>query len=227
MRGGNRSGEITDSPRICAFARTNVEVDLSRRKSLGMSLDRECQLQLHEALEAGDPTATARAFEMLLDPLIHLLRKKWPDRKYAEAVWDTAIDSIASYVEDPSVFDPEGKSLLSFLLMDAHGDLINAYQRKATAAKRMRLVESRETSRNGLLDEYPSDREPPDLTLGEVRSAFPDPRDRRAILLLLQGEKSTAVYAEAWELEGSAQEQAKAVKRNKDRIKARIKRLRK
>lgn len=191
-----------------------------------MSLDRERQSRLHEALQAGDPTATARAFELLLDPLIRLLRNKWPDRKFAEAVRDAAIDSIASYVEDPLSFDPQGKSLLSFLQMDANGDLINAYQHQVTAARRMKLVESREVARNGHVDEYPSDREPPSLTMSEVSAAFPDPRDRRAILLLMEGEKSTAVYAKAWGLEGSAEQRAKAVKRNKDRIKARIKRLR-
>lgn len=193
-----------------------------------MKVSSERQQSLHDALRAGNPTASAEAFELLLDPLIGLLRTKWPEPADAELVRDIAIDSISNYVERPSRFDPaRGMSLLSYLKMDADGDLINAHEHRSTAARRMKLVETRESARNGQVDDYPSDREPTDLTLPQIKAAFPDPRDRQAILLLIAGETTTVAYAEVWGITGTNDEKAKGVKRNKDRVKARIKRLRK
>lgn len=57
---------------------------------------------------------------------------------------------------------------------------------------------------------------------------FPDERDRRAVLLVISNERSTDAFAEVWGVaELPPTERCAAVKRNKDRVKARIRRLRK
>jgi hypothetical protein len=66
------------------------------------------------------------------------------------------------------------------------------------------------------------------ITLTQIRETFPDERDRRAVLLLIVGERATKAFAEVWDLADlSSDEQFAAVKRNKDRVKAGIRRLRK
>ena len=114
--------------------------------------------------------------------------------------------------------------------MDAHGDLLNDQDRmqRARDAEHQVAVEVAELQRNGATDEYPSDREPPDMTLAQIREAFPDERDRRAVLLMIADERSTEAFAEVWDVGDLPPDQQFAVvKRNKDRLKARIRRLRK
>ncbi len=114
--------------------------------------------------------------------------------------------------------------------MDAHGDLLNEHDRlqRNREAEHQVAVEVSEQQRKGVIDQYPSDREPPLLTFTQIREAFPDERDRRAVLLLIDGERSTKTFAEVWDLADlPPDEQFAAVKRNKDRVKAGIRRLRK
>ena len=65
------------------------------------------------------------------------------------------------------------------------------------------------------------------MTLAQIREAFPDERDRRAVLLLIADERSTEAFAEVWDVADLPRDERFAVvKRNKDRVKARIRRLR-
>jgi len=82
-------------------------------------------------------------------------------------------------------------------------------------------------ARNSSTDEHPSEREEPEVKLSDVREALPDERDRHAVLLMMEEERSTEAFAEVWELGNlPTNEQAAEVKRNKDRVKARLRRLR-
>lgn len=194
-----------------------------------MKVEREVQDRLHADVCRGDPTASARLFEALLEPLIGALRHRWSDEREAERVRDFAIDSIMNYLENPAKYDPSKASLLTFLRMDAHGDLANGYQRlrRERAGRDNSDVELADLLRNSSIDEYPSDRDPAEMSLTEVRDVLPDERDRRAVLLLMDGERSTESYAKVWHLEGLPPDVRSAeVKRNKDRVKARLRRLR-
>ena len=101
-----------------------------------MAPSRHDQDGLHSAVLAGDPTAPARAFELLLDPLTERLRFKW-SRRPRRDLEEQAIDSILSYLERPERYDPERASLLTYLTMDAHGDLLNAYEREAVGREKL------------------------------------------------------------------------------------------
>lgn len=194
-----------------------------------MKVEREVQDGLHADVCARDPTASSRVFTVLLDPLIDWLSFRWRNERDAERVRDFAIDSIISYLESPERYDPSRASLLTYLRLDAHGDLLNDHDQRQRQRERQAdaFVELAAEARNSSPDEYPSERERPEMTLAHVRQALPDERDRRAVLLLMEQERSTEVFAEVWGLAGlGAEEQAAEVKRNKDRIKARLRRLR-
>jgi RNA polymerase sigma-70 factor, ECF subfamily len=191
-------------------------------------VEREVQDRLHAKVCRGDPTASLRIFEALLDPLIKALRSRWPDSREAERVRDAAIDSIMNYLGAPQKYDPSKASLMSYLQMDASGDLINGYPRlKRERENRTDSdVELGDLLRNSSVDEYPSDRDQAEMSLAEVREALPDKKDQRAVLLLIEGERSTEAFAEVWGLQKLPPDDRFAeVKRNKDRIKARLRRL--
>lgn len=185
---------------------------------------------LHADLCAGEPTASSRVFTVLLEPLIDWLGFRWRNERDAERVRDFAIDSILSYLDNPLRYDPSQASLLTYLRMDAHGDLLNDHERRQRRGKKEAeaTVELAPEGRNSSTDEYPSEREPAEMKLSIVRDALPDERDRHAVLLMMEQERSTEAFARVWDLtELGAEDQAAEVKRNKDRIKARLRRLRK
>jgi hypothetical protein len=195
-----------------------------------VKVEREVQDRLHADVCASDPTAWSRTFTTLLDPLVDALGFKWPDLRDSERLHDFAVDSIMSYLHAPERYEPAKSSLLTYLRMDAHGDLLNEHARlqRARSAEGQVAVEIVDEQRKGVVDEYPADREPPLMTLAQIRDAFPDERDRRAVLLLIADERSTVAFAEVWDVvDLPPDEQFAAVKRNKDRVKARIRRLRK
>jgi hypothetical protein len=195
-----------------------------------VKVEREVQDRLHADVCAGDPAAWSRVFTTLLDPLVDWLGFRWPDIRGSERLYDFAVDSVMSYLQAPGRYDSTHSSLLSYLRMDAHGDLLNEHERlrRARAADDLAGVEVEAKLRNGVTDEYPSDHEPPSMSLAQIREAFPDERDRRAVLLIIAGERSTSAYADVWDVAGlPPDEQFAEVKRHKDRVKARIRRLRK
>jgi hypothetical protein len=195
-----------------------------------VKVEREVQDRLHADVCAVDPTAWSRAFTTLLDSLVDWLGFRWPDLRDSERLHDFAVDAIMSYLRTPDRYDPAQSSLLSYLRMDAHGDLLNDHDRlhRAREAELQVGVEVADLQRKGATDDYPSDREPPTMTLAQIREAFPDERDRRAVLLLIAEERSTEAFAEVWDVANlPPDERFQAVKRNKDRVKARIRRLRK
>jgi hypothetical protein len=110
-----------------------------------VKVERELQDRLHAAVVAGDPTASAQVFKVMLEPLVDWLGFRWRNPRDAERVRDFAVDSIISYLECPSRYDPEKASLLTYLRMDAHGDLINDHEKLAAlrVASRPRPVTSR------------------------------------------------------------------------------------
>ncbi len=194
-----------------------------------MKVEREVQDRLHAEVYAGDPTAPSRVFTVLLGPLIDWLSFRWRNERDAERVRDFAIDSIIGYLESPQRYDPARASLLTYLRLDAHGNLLNDHARRHRQRERRKKagVELDDEARNSSIDEYPSEREEPDLKLSDVREALPDERDRRAVFLMLEEERSTETFVEVWELTDlPPQQRAAEVKRNKDRVKARLRRLR-
>ena len=190
-----------------------------------MAPSRHEQDELHSAVLAGDPTAPPRVFELLLDPLIERLKFKWPRRPRRD-LEEQAIDSILSYLERPERYDSERASLLTYLTMDAHGDLLNAYEKEAAGREKLVAdVEDPAPHRNQVIDVALSSTDDRRL-LARLREAFPDDGDRRVVYLLLEGERTTAPYAEALGLAHlSVGDQQRLVNRAKDRVRKKLARL--
>ena len=94
---------------------------LSSGKIVRMAPSRGDQDELHRAIVSGtDPAATARAFELLLDPLKIRLRFRWPTMSQDE-LESWAIDALIAYLENPARYDPKQSALLTYLVMDADG----------------------------------------------------------------------------------------------------------
>lgn len=97
-------------------------------------------LQLHRRLLEGDPLAPAELAEALLDVLVRRLRIKVqfvPDNSLFD---DAAADAILAYVQQPAKFNPTKSSLLTYLTMSAHGDLLNMLAREQRQRKKRQEV---------------------------------------------------------------------------------------
>jgi RNA polymerase sigma-70 factor (ECF subfamily) len=195
-------------------------------------------LDLHQRLLRGEPTASLDVIELLLDLLVTRLRSKWPARDYSDACYDAAVEVMVAYLQAPDRYDPRRSALLTWLTMQAHGDLANAYASSQKAFERRWIVEStlsREDSDADTADRLGNqvpwfDTVPgldASMVMVAVRDAFPDERDRRLIwLMCVDGVHSTDEAALVLDLmELPEEERTAAVKRHKDRVMRRLRRL--
>jgi hypothetical protein len=110
--------------------------------------------------------------------------------------------------------------------MDADGDMKNAYN--SARARRERFlddVEDEASRWNQMTDDERFDSDDR-AVYARLRAAFPEERDRRVIHLMLENVRDTESYASALEIAYlPPDEQAAEVKRVKDRIKKRMRRL--
>lgn len=193
-----------------------------------MAPGRDEQTALHNALLRSDPTAPARTVEALLEPLLERLRWKWPHADPHE-LEEQAADSLLHYLEAPRRYDPKRASLLHYLVLDAHGDLVNAYNRP----RRLEEIPHDDVALNGATRNNESD----EFSASQARhedaafellldGAFPDAAERAVVELLRDGVRANAPYAAALGLSHlPIGQQNQEVKRVKDRIKKRIRRV--
>ena len=194
-------------------------------------------LGLHQRLLRNDPTASADAAELLLDPLVARLSGRWPGLAHTDACHDTAVEVLVTYLADPTRYDQSRASLLGWLIMQAHADLKNDHASRSKRFERAWLVESAlpldsDTGEPPTVGEAVASLEPlPDvdgsLVLAAVRQAFPDTRDRQLIwLMCIEGSRSSDDAARVLGLEELAPSaRAAEVKRHKDRVMRRLRRL--
>lgn len=185
---------------------------------------------LHARLLDGDPTASADLALAHLAPLTRWLQARFP-RQDAHLLESIAIDLVLGLAEHPWRYDPEQLGLAAYLRMAARRDVLNAL-RRPRRAEPLEVVELAQRAGNSLVD-GPAD--PADLVaqtaplspdaLAMVRASFDD-RDWAAVQLMLEGERRTAAYAPlAGVVDLTELEQARAVKRLKDRLQKRLQRL--
>lgn len=197
----------------------------------------ERALKVHQRLLRSDPVAPADAAELLLDPVVAHLQYKWPDIVYTDACRDAAVDVLVTYLADPSRYQPTRSSLVGWLVMQAHRDLVNDYDSRPKRFERLWLVESAlpvdpDTGETPRLDEQVASFDTVSeidgsSALAAVREAFPDEHDRRLIwLMCIEENHSTEAAAEVLEITDLPLAQRTAqVKRRKDRIMRRLRRL--
>ncbi|MDQ3775290.1 MAG: hypothetical protein M3461_13535 [Pseudomonadota bacterium] len=180
--------------------------------------------EIHERLLAVDPVAPTELAEAVWKSLVKQLEKRHPRLRASDFLWDAASDALISYIKQPTQFDPAKRGLFGFLVMAAEGDLRNALAKAARRKQREISIEDVELCHRWSEErleapgsDTPLEAERMRRRIGEL---FKDPRDREAVELLIEGERSTEAFAKAWGLERlPAKEQASQVKRHKDRIK--------
>ena len=191
---------------------------------------RELGLHLHQQLLAGDPTATARIAEAFWGDLEQRLRRQFPSLGDPHMIQTAMVDALENYFRRPTQFDPGRLSLSSYLYMSARGDLLNALKR-VTLEKRRQVnfaenveVEDGEAEKGVEvpalydLEEEVLARSSP--VSSRLDTLFPDAVDRKLVELMLDAERDTREFAAVLGIQGlPTEEQAKIVKRHKDRLK--------
>jgi len=186
-------------------------------------------LDLHKRLLSLDPVATEELFTIAVPELEKHLRARFPSLApgvdpdiYLSAVYETLTD----YFKSPSKYDPSKSGLMTYLRLACRRDLQNLLAKESRHASGRISLESVEFSLSDgndvsdtVADSLDGQRLVAELTRGMTSE------EQAVFSLMLEGERSTRVAAEAMNIGRlPLEEQAKRVKRVKDRIKKRMRR---
>jgi RNA polymerase sigma-70 factor (ECF subfamily) len=197
----------------------------------------EEERELHRRLVEGDVTAPAELAIGFLKPLVAWLVEKNSWRIAEELCNEAAEDALIGLMKSPQSFNPaRGKRLVAYLRMSAQGDLRNILRRESL--KRHHQIRLEDVELSPQAGKYLAAHDDPSLGLDiqeecarattQVVSQARDgltAGESRALDLTLQGERKTAVFAEALGIGNwPTKEQRAEVKRVKDKLKKRLKR---
>lgn len=189
--------------------------------------------EIHQRLGDGDPAASMLIAEKYLSGILDQLERRYPNLGDPALVEDAVHTAFINYFRRPDTYDPAKSSLRSFLFMAATGDLRNLLQqeRRRQARQPVRMdVEDSEARAEYYMDHTtnPDRLDFDDSRLSDaIRNVLPDPIDQRMVMLMMDDERKTAVYAQVLGITAlSRKEQEAVVKRHKDRIKKRLQRAR-
>lgn len=193
------------------------------------------EIELHKQIQSGDDLAFAKLCDKYLEPTIKKVRNfNWQINSLdGTLIPEVVIDSFYGYFYNPNKFNPEKQTLEKFLVIDAEGDLKNAwakqkrYQNKNEIIKdAVELDEQFGKSETGKVKNLntPSqiliNNEASKILESELKKLFDDKKDIEMANLILEKERETSVYAKVLEITHlEFDEQQEEVKRNKDRIK--------
>jgi DNA-directed RNA polymerase specialized sigma24 family protein len=176
---------------------------------------------LHALMMQGDVTAPARIAEFFLPLLVARLTSKNIDQEILDTA---AADALLSYFKNPAQYHAGKLSLGKFLLMSARGDLKNLLARREKEVERFGFTESVELGSSS--SEQSKDIIKDQLTA--ILNMLDNPTDKQIASLMAEGIRETGAYAEVLGISDlSPKEQAKIVKRNKDRLLKLLQRSRK
>jgi len=174
-------------------------------------------------LLVADPDTAGAFCALVLPPLEADLTRSSPTRDPAD-ISTAADDAVLAFLRRPAAFDPLRCPLPAFLRFVAGRDLINLRDREQRhhrgripwAGVELTHPAGNEWEEGKRLADHPNVR--------AAVAALAD-ADRRVYALMCEGARDTAVFAAELGLaDRPADEQTEAVKRTKDRIKARLKR---
>ena len=186
-------------------------------------------LDLHDRLLSDDPVVTEEMFRIFAPELERHLRMKFP--RLAPGVdpdiyLSAVVEALTDYFKNPQKYDPDKSGLMTYLRMVAWGDFRNLLAKESRHASRRVSLESVEFSRsdgNDVSERVADDMDGQKLIEDLKRGMTLE--ERAVFALMIEGERSTAVAAEAMGIDHlPAREQAREVKRVKDRIKKRVRR---
>ena len=184
---------------------------------------------IHRRLLESDPVAPAELVEAILDWLVEGLSFRFPNLPDRDMLIDAASDALIGYIKRPEQFDPSKRGLPGFLLMSADGDLRNALAKTRRRGEKETPLAVVELSEYGGNDkgrtEDPGARIDMERLHKKIDALFKDPKDKRIVELIMDGERSTEPFSQVLGLESlPVEEQRAKVKRHKDRIKKRLRR---
>ena len=186
---------------------------------------------IHQRLLAGDPIASAELVAAYLESLVRWLQQRYPSVPDEHLIYDAATDTLLDYSERPGRFDPTRSSLLSYLRMSAHRDLLNALQKERRRQQRQQRVQQHLRAASVELQGSDGNRgqEEDDTSVAvddlrqRVFQVVTNVRDRQLLHLILAGERQTKHYAAVLGIQDLDQTaQRRIVKRHKDRLKKQL-----
>jgi len=191
---------------------------------------------LHRRLVERDVTAPTDLARLFLDHLISWLVEKNSSGVPEELCVEAAEDALIALMKSPASFDPtRGKRLAAYLRMSAQGDLRNILRREGRHGNHVRLEDVELSPEAGKylavhddplrsLERQEESAKATRTVVAPVREGLSD-AESRALDLMLQGERKTALYAGALGIGHlPTRDQRAEVKRVKDKLKKRIKR---
>jgi RNA polymerase sigma-70 factor (ECF subfamily) len=184
----------------------------------------EVEITLHQRVLTADPIAPADLFAQLVEPLMRAIRHDLGCN--AECARDSAIDALFDYLNSPAAYKPERGRLCTFLVQVAKHKAIDRIRARSAEARRESefgsVVAVREPAPN---EEMERSAEAQELWQ-RIEQLVRDDRDRLALALILDGERSTETLAEALGIQGlTPLERQREVKRHRDRLMKTLERL--
>lgn len=182
--------------------------------------------ELHQANLNGDPTATAEIFSLVFGPLCTHLKIAVPNAEQ-DQLNDACTDAIIAYLRRPQAFEPHKSSLWTFLCVIGSRRLSDL-RRSARRGQRAQdgiadfeLLASPSNNRTG--EDHLLAHEIQGRYLSEIAQ---DERELKALELMCSEVRETREYAIALGLDSSDPRTAREVKRVKDKLKARLRKVR-
>lgn len=187
---------------------------------------------LHERLLRREATAPSDLLCAYLGPLVATLCRDFP-RVDEAMLHDVATDLLIDLGMQPQRYDATRSALSTYLRMAARRDVLNALEKEQRRSRRIAPlddVELRPATRKSI---WTRSSDPADMVLdgdGDARvAALLDHfagREREVVTLIVEGERDTGRYAALLGIRDRAwDEQRREVKRVKDKLKGRLKRL--
>ncbi|GAK61105.1 hypothetical protein U27_01003 [Candidatus Vecturithrix granuli] len=187
--------------------------------------------QLHERLLQKEETASAELCCHFLEPLIQRFKRIFWDVALRDEtlICDAVTDALLNYIDNPSQYDPQRRSLEGYLKMSAEGDLKNALDKEKRRQEHFekKPVELSLISRKGIMkgESTPEQQIVTKEIQEQLQRIFPEKSDQGLADAILSGVRETSHYVEILGITHLPEhEQRIQVKRAKDRIKVKLKR---
>lgn len=177
----------------------------------------ESEIALHQRILAGDPVAPTDLFAQFVDPMMSALQHDL--RCDAENARDSSIDALFDYLRSPATYSPDRGRLGTFLTQIAKHKAIDRIRARSAEARREQefssLVEVRESAPNEKMERSVEAQK----LWQKIEQVVEDVRDRLALALILDGERSTDALADTLGVKADTPlERQRAVKRHRDRL---------
>lgn len=181
---------------------------------------------LHDRLLSGDVTAPAEIAELFLPEVTAYLSRRFPNLTDPHWIDIAVTDALMNYFLRPEQFNPGKASLINYLKFASRYDLYNLLRREKSLPDSVELEAAEMEYRAGQ-DDDPGVEEQIiqkySTTWAQICHLLPEPEDQEFLLMMMDGIRETAAYALLLKITDLPEdEQAKVVKRNKDRIKKMI-----